>query len=93
MAESVYLVDPVTGLPIVAQATLQNCFALIGTQIFTYAIPRANQQHTPPLQDVYVDEALSHAIGFNLFTHARTGQILAVEALGVGQEAAVSKTT
>ncbi len=92
MSESVFLVDS-DGNPVLAQATLENCFALIAEQIFTYAIPREGQQHTPPLQEIFVDEALSHAIGFNLFTHARTGQILAVEALGVGQDAAVSKTT
>ena len=90
---SITLVDPITGNAITAKASLTNCFMLIGTQIFEYAIPREGQQHTPPLQNVYVDEALSHAVGFNLFTHARTGQILAVEALGVGQDAAVSKTT
>lgn len=93
MSESIRIVDPVTGLPVVAQATLQNCFALIATQIFEYEIPREGQQHTPPLQNVYVDEALSHCIGFNLFTHARVGQILALEVLGVGQGAAVSKIT
>lgn len=93
MSESVRIVDAVTGAPVLAQATLQQCFALLATQIFEYAIPREGQQHTPPLQNVYVDEALSHAVGFNLYTHARTGQILAVEVLGVGQEAAVSKIT
>lgn len=92
MSESVTIVDE-NGDPVNAQATLQNCFALIGTQIFEYAIPREGQQHTPPLQNVYVDEAMSHAIGFNLFTHARTGQILAVQTLGIGQDAAVSKIT
>jgi hypothetical protein len=93
MSESITIVDPVTGLPVLAQATLANCFMLLATQIFAYTIPREGQQHTPPLQNVLVDEALSHAIGFNLFTNARTGQILAVEALGVGQDAAVSKIT
>lgn len=93
MAESVRLVDPITGAPLLAQATLRNCWAVIGTQVFIYSIARTGQQHTPPLENVYVDEALSHAIGFNLFTHARDGQILAVEALGVGQGAATSKTT
>ena len=92
MAESVTIVDE-NGDPVLAQATLRNCWALIGTQIFEYPITRENQQHTPPLQEVYVDEALSHAVGFNLYTHARLGQILAVDNLGVGQEAAVSKTT
>jgi hypothetical protein len=92
MSESVHLVDS-DGNPVLAQATLENCFALLAEQIFIYEIPREGQQHTPPLQNVYVDEALSHAIGFNLYTHARTGQILAVEALGVGQDAAVSKIT
>lgn len=93
MSESVRLVHPTTGAPVLAQATLQRCFCLIATQIFEYEIPREGQQHTPPLQNVFVDEALSHAIGFNLYTHARTGQILAVEVLGVGQGAAVSKIT
>ena len=92
MSESITIVDE-NGDPLLAQATLENCFMLLATQIFAYTIPREGQQHTPPLQNVYVDEALSHAVGFNLFTHARTGQILAVEALGVGQDAAVSKIT
>lgn len=92
MSESVTIVDE-NGDPVNAQVTLQNCWALIGTQIFEFAIDRAYQQHTPPLQNVFVDEALSHAIGFNLYTHARTGQILAVEALGTGSDAPVSKTT
>lgn len=92
MSESVYIVDS-SGNPVNALATLENCFALLAIQIFEYEIPREGQQHTPPLQNVYVDEALSHALGFNLYTEARTGQILAVEALGVGQDAAVSKIT
>lgn len=93
MSESIRIVDPVTGAPLLAQATLRNCWAVLATQIFAYDISRSGQQHTPPLENVYVDEALSHAIGFNLYTHARTGQVLAVEALGVGQGAATSKTT
>lgn len=93
MSESVRIVDPVTGAPVLAQITRERCWMVIATQVFEYTIPREGQQHTPPLQNVYVDEALSHAIGFNLYTHARTGQILAVEVLGVGQEAAVSKIT
>ena len=93
MAESVRLVDPFTGATITAQATLRNCWAVIATQVFEYPIARTGQQHTPPLENVYVDEALSHAVGFNLYTHARDGQILAVEALGVGQGSATSKTT
>lgn len=90
--ETIKIVDA-DGNPVNAHATLSNCFALLALQIFEYDIPREGQQHTPPLQNVYVDEALSHAIGFNLYTAARTGQILAVEALGVGQDAAVSKIT
>lgn len=92
MAESVRIVDE-NGDPVVAQITRDNCWMVLATQIFPYSIPREGQQHAPPLQNVYVDEALSHAIGFNLYTHARIGQILAVEVLGVGQEAAVSKIT
>lgn len=92
MAESVRIVDE-NGAPVLAQISKARCWLVLATQIFEYPIPREGQQHTPPLQNVYVDEALSHAIGFNLYTHARTGQILAVEALGTGQEAAVSKIT
>lgn len=92
MAESVRIVDE-NGSPVLAQISKTRCWLVLATQILEYPIPREGQQHTPPLQNVYVDEALSHAIGFNLYTHARTGQILAVEALGTGQEAAVSKIT
>ena len=92
MAESVRIVDS-DGNPVNAQISRTGLWLVLATQIFEYEIPREGQQHTPPLQNVYVDEALSHAIGFNLYTHARTGQILAVEALGTGQEAAVSKIT
>lgn len=93
MAESVRIVHPVTGAPVLAQISKTRCWLVLATQIFEYEIPREGQQHTPPLQNVYVDEALSHAIGFNLYTNARTGQVLAVEVSGVGQEAAVSKIT
>lgn len=93
MSESIRIVDPDTGAPVLAQITRDRLWAMLATQIFPYPIPREGQQHTPPLQNVYVDEALSHALGFNLYTHARTGQILAVEVLGVGQDAAVSKIT
>lgn len=93
MSESVRIIDPVTGAPVLAQITRDRCWAVLACQIFEYDIPREGQQHTPPLQNVYVDEALSHAVGFNLYTHARTGQILAVEVLGTGQDAAVSKIT
>lgn len=93
MAESIRIVDPETGAPVLAQASRAGLWLVLATQIFEYAIPREGQQHTPPLQNVYVDEALSHAVGFNLYTHARIGQILAVEVLGVGQDAAVSKIT
>lgn len=92
MSESVRIVDE-NGNPVNAQITKSRCWLVLATQIFEYDIPREGQQHTPPLQNVYVDEALSHAIGFNMYTHARTGQVLAVEVLGVGQEAAVSKIT
>lgn len=92
MSESVRIVDE-NGNPVLAQITRERCWMVIGCQVFPYTIPREGQQHTPPLQQVYVDEALSHSVGFNLYTHARTGQILAVEVLGVGQEAAVSKIT
>lgn len=93
MAESIRIVDPTTGAPVLAQITKTGLWMMLATQIFPYTIPRDGQQHAPPLQNVYVDEALSHAVGFNLYTHARTGQILAVEVLGTGQEAAVSKIT
>lgn len=84
-AVSFTLFHPVTGAALNAQATLANAYMVIATQIFTYAFTDAEKQHTPPLTDVFVDEALSHSIGLSLLTNAAAGQILSVNALGTGQ--------
>lgn len=84
-AVSFTLSDPVSGVPLNAQATLANAYMIIACQIFTYTFTATERQHTPPLTDVLVDEALSHSIGLSLITNAAAGQILSVNALGIGQ--------
>lgn len=79
------LSDPFTGTPLNAQATLANAYMIIATQIFTHIFTAAERQHTGPLTDVFVDEAMSHCIGLSLITSATLGQFLSVVALGTGQ--------
>lgn len=99
MSESITIVDPVTGAPLAAQATLTGCFMIIATQIVSYGSAdgnpglRVGEQHTGPLSCFDVPEAISHCIGFNLITGAQTGQMFSVEAHGTGQPAAASLTT
>lgn len=82
---TVSMADPSTGAPLNAQATLANLYMVIATQIFTYTFTEIEKQHTPPLTDPFVDEALSHCVGLHLITNATAGQILAVNTLGTGQ--------
>lgn len=79
------LSHPVTGAILLAQAAGSGLYMIIATQIFTYSFTETGKQHTPPLTDVFVDEALSHSIGLSLITNATAGQILSVNALGTGQ--------
>lgn len=79
------LLDPFTGGNLNAQATLVNAYMIIATQIFTHTFTAAERQHTGPLNDVFVDEAISHCIGLSLITNATMGQFLAATALGTGQ--------
>ena len=92
MASSFTLVDPYTGAPLLAGATLEDCYMIIGVQIVTYDFTRVGPQHTPPLQEPYMDEAQSYCFGISLFTNAVRGQVLSLTAFGVGQGAPVALT-
>lgn len=92
MAASFTIIDPYTGAPLTASASLTDCYMIFAVQIVTFAFTRNGPQHTPPLQEPYVDEAQSYCFGFSLFTNATRGQILSATCFGVGQEAAVALT-
>lgn len=81
-ATSFTLSNPVTGAPLNAQASLTNCYMIMACQIFTYSLTRTSEQETGPLTDPFVDETISHCLGFSLITGATAGQIFAVSALG-----------
>lgn len=82
MAQSVLMVDPVTGAPLEAQATLSGCFVILAAQVFTYNIPRTGPQHTHFLRDPMVLDCQSTAIGISLLTAAVQGQVHRIDVLG-----------
>lgn len=82
MSESIRIVDPITGAPLLAQATVQNAYLVIAHQIFPYTIPRVGTQHTPFLREPRVLDCQSYALGFHMITNATKGQISQAEAIG-----------
>lgn len=77
------MADPVTGAPITSPVTASGLYMILATEIFTYTIPQLGVQHTPPLTDRFVDDALSFQIGLTMFTGATAGQLLSVKTKGV----------
>lgn len=92
-SQSIRIVDPDTGLPLLAGATLTNRFMLIASQIFVYNIPRTGPQHTDFLKEPFVLDCQSYAIGLTLLTEARQGQIHQMEVIGSGSSGGASKVT
>ena len=90
---SVILVDPVTGAPLPANATLDNCYLLIANQIFTVPVGRAREQHTGFLREPIMLDCQSYAAGFSLLTNATKGQIHRAEISGNKHKGGFSKTT
>lgn len=92
---SISLVHPVTGAPLLAGASLQNCYLLIADQIFTYDIPddRTGEQHTDDLLDPYVVDAQSYAVGVSIQTLATRGQVMRIEVSGTAHGGKSLKTT
>lgn len=86
------MADPVTLAALPSPVSATGLYVILATQIFTYPITRTGRQHTPPLTDVFVDEAQSHCIGLSLITNATLGQILSVNAMGTVQGVHASLT-
>lgn len=93
MSVSVNLVHPTTGAPLLAGATLENCFMLIAQQIFIYATPRTGRQHSGYLKDPIVLDAQSFAIGISMITNATKGQAHEIEVIGNVRGSGVAKVT
>jgi len=62
------------GDPVNADATLSDCYMLIGQFIFTYDVEWEGKQQTPPLLQPYVTDCLSHSLGISIFTNAESGR-------------------
>ncbi len=90
---SVILTDPVAGTPLLAGASLSNCYLLIANQIFTVPVTRARAQHTDFLRDPIMLDCQSYAAGFSLLTNATKGQIHRAEISGTKHKGGFSKTT
>ena len=96
MPTTITMEDPETGAPLLAQASLTDCYMVVGVQVITYGKVdgmRIGQQHTPPLQEPFIDECQSHCIGLHLLTKATRGQFFSVSALGTGQGMPTALTT
>jgi hypothetical protein len=91
-ATSVTIVNHLTGGALTAGATLSNCYMLIAHDITTLTLTRAAQQHTPPLTEFLVRDAMSFAVGVHMQTAATRGQVLGVSAAGTVGGERVSRT-
>lgn len=90
---AVTIVHPVTGAPLLAGASLSNCYLLIASQIFTYDIPRTSEQNTPALLEPLVLDAQNFALGISMLTHATKGQVSRIEVSGNPHSGRVLKVT
>lgn len=78
----VNIIDPITGNPLLAQATRTACYMTIAHQIFPYTMARIGSQHSEYLQEPSVLNAQSYALGFHLITNATAGQIIKADVAG-----------
>ena len=90
---SITITDPATGVPLLANATLDNCYLLIANQIFTVPVGRARAQHSMFLREPIMLDCQSYAVGFSLQTNATKGQIHRAEVSGNPHKGGVAKTT
>lgn len=89
---NITIVNPSTGAALNAGASLTGAYMLIGYYIDTFTLTRTGPQHTGPLSEVLMPEALSYAVGINLWTGAQTGQVMETACLGTMQNTPVSLT-
>jgi hypothetical protein len=91
-ATSGTLADPTTGVAVNAGATLSSCYMLMAHDLTALTLTRTGAQHTGPLPEFLVRDALSCAVSLNLLTGTSRGQFMSVEVLGTVQQEAVSRT-
>lgn len=84
-ATTVQMTNPDTGAALNAQATLTNCYILVGAHVKAQAVSRAGQQFFPSLRNVLVREMLSYSIGITLMTSATAGQVDEIVPYGTAQ--------
>lgn len=87
------MTHPTTGAALNAQASASSCYFIVGYKISPLTLAHAGQQHSPPMQEFYVPDCVSHCVGVNMVTAAGSGQVFSVEASGTGAPGRVSKTT
>jgi hypothetical protein len=87
------MTDPTTGAALNAQATLTGLYGLVAHDMTALTLTRTRAQHTGPLTEFLVREALSCAVSLNLVTSATRGQFSSASAWGTVQGEGVSRTT
>jgi hypothetical protein len=81
-ANSVTLIDPVTGAALNAQASLSDVYCVLARNIVPYVFTRKEFQHSDFIDKFRVFDAQSYAVGFNMLTNTTMGQIVRAEVLG-----------
>ena len=81
-----------SGNSVNAEATLSDCYMLIGQFIFTYDVNWTGKQQTPPLLQPYVTDCLSHSLGISILTNATSGRPFLLSASGTTSDIPASST-
>lgn len=87
------MTDPATGAALNAQATASGLYGLVAHDMAAFALTRTGPQHTGPLTEFLVREALSCAVSLNLVTGASRGQFSSAQGWGTVQGEGVSRTS
>jgi hypothetical protein len=87
------MTHPTTGATLNAQASASSCYVIVGYKISSLTLTTTGPQHTPPLQEFYVPDCVSHCVGVNMITSAGTGQVFSLNVEGTGATGRVGKTT
>lgn len=80
------------GAPLNAGITAGGLYALIGAQIILNPITRDGAQHSEFLEEPFVFEARSYAIGVNIMTNATMGQVTELHVRGNPSKTPVANT-
>lgn len=87
------MTHPATGATLNAQASASSLYGLVAHDLAAVTVQRAGPQHTGPLEDFLVRDAVSSAVSLSLVTGATRGQFLGCETWGTTQGETATRTS